>query len=130
VLTMAEDPAKTAVIDDVARAIFAALDDPELTKADITKGRERWPFDGLQMAAYKLELGPQAQSKAEIEQMACQMVAMRNRVQKADKLAGQHPEDEGVAEMRADIDDEIGGYRRMVESFLRGGPREHIKDMK
>ena len=62
-------------------------------------------------------------------QLACQMVAMRDRIQKADKLVRRHPEDNDVAGMRAEIDDEIERYRKMVESFLRGGPREHIKDM-
>ena len=127
---MAEDSARTEVVAGVTRAIFAALDDPELTRTDIKEGRERWPFDGLQMAAYKLEFGLQAQSKAEIVQSACQMVAMRDRIQKADILIGQYPDDEEVARELARIDDEIRGYRRMIEFFLRGGPREHIKDMR
>ena len=124
---MAEDSAKTMAVNDVMRAIFAALDDSDLTKNDITMGRERWPFDGLQLAAYKLEFGQQAQTKAEIVHMACQMVKMRGRMEAADLLMIQYP-DEG-AEVRRKIDDEIRKYRRMAESFLRGGIREHIKDM-
>jgi hypothetical protein len=78
----------------------------------------------------KLELGIQAQTKEEKVDIACQMVAMRTRIQRADKMVGQYPEDEGVLELRSGLDGDIVKYRRMVESFLRGGAREHIKDMK
>lgn len=71
----------------------------------------------------------QACPLADIRQFACQMVKVRERIQKADELASRYPDDEGVADMRAKIDIGIEKYRRMAESYLRGGAKEHIADM-
>ena len=90
-------------------------------------GRDRWPFDGLQLAAYKLELGIHAQTKEEIVDIACQMVAMRTRIQRADKMVGQYPEDEGVLELRSGLDGDIVKYRRMVESFREVGQENTLR---
>ena len=78
---MAEDPSRTEAVAAVTRAIFQPLDDPELTRTDIMRGREQWHFDGLQFKTYTSEIGSmQACSLADIKQFACQMVKVRERI--------------------------------------------------
>jgi hypothetical protein len=127
---MAEDPARAAAVADVIHAVFAALDDPTLTKADINAVRDPWPFDGLQLAAYKLEFGSQAQSMGEIKDFAKQVVKLRDDMQEVEEWLREDPDDEGAKTIEAKLKEDEVKYRRMAESFFRGGMREHIKDMK
>ena len=126
---MAEDPARTAAVADVISAVFAAFDDPQLTKADIESGRDRWPFDGLQLAAYKLELGKQAQSVKEIRGFAIQMVKLRDDIDGVEEWLEEDPDDKEALKIEEKLKKDEVKYRRMAESFFRGGMREHIKDM-
>ena len=125
---MAEDPARAAAVAGVTDAVFAAFDDSGLTKADIRKDRDRWPFDGLQLAAYRLEV-KQAQSMKEIKDFAVQMVTLRDDMAKTVDLIGKDPDDRDALERRTRLEDDLRKYRRMAESFFRGGVRWHIKDM-
>ena len=126
---MAEDPSKTAAVTDVITAVFAALDDPGLARTDVRGGSARWPFDGLQLAAYKCEVGAQARSMEEIKQFVSQMVGLRDKLMKQEAVLDEFPDDEEATKTKASLEADIPKYRRMAESFFRGGAREHIKDM-
>lgn len=125
---MAEDPARTAAVASVIDAVFAAFDDPDLTKTDIRKDRDRWPFDGLQLAAYRLEV-KQAQSMKEIKDFAGQMVKLRDDLEEIREIIREDPGNDEALRRQNKIEDDVRKYRRMAESFFRGGVRWHIKDM-
>ena len=71
----------------------------------------------------------QAQSMKEIKDFAVQMVTLRDDMAKTVDLIGKDPDDRDALERRTKLEDDLRKYRRMAESFFRGGVRWHIKDM-
>ena len=126
---MAEDPAKTAAVAAVTDAVFAAFDDHGLTKADIREDNDRWPFDGLTLATYKVEVKKQAQSVKEIKDFAVQMVRLRDDLEDAKETVNENPDDSEALRLEHKLETDIVKYRAMAESFFRGGVRWHIRDM-
>lgn len=125
---MAEDPALTAAVAGVTDAVFAAFENHSLTKADIRGEHDRWPFDGLQLAIYRTEV-KQAQTLKEIKDFAMQMVRLRDSLEEAKEMIDEDPTDDGAVKLKVKLEEDVRKYRRMAESFFRGGPRWHIRDM-